>query len=231
LNVNIRTGLVTTPMTVEVVPRGASVEDGDNTGNGNANSGNVGGATGGSDAETANSVSLWRAFTVGADANLNAVWKFDGQGAFLELGAVGRGAFDVGVHTDSAEIKTGELFELLRRERGTFRGEGGVRLALRSDEADEAATLLVKGEDVEHGRNTEELLVVEALIQRNNALKDLPADDGESENRWLVRFQAMPKIPGLPSQTRPMFGIEVSQPLSGGEKVVRFLYGGNFSFR
>jgi hypothetical protein len=41
----------------------------------------------------------------------------------------------------------------------------------------------------------------------------------------------MPKIPKLPGNVRPMFGIEVSRPVSGGDKVIRFLYGGDLAMK
>jgi hypothetical protein len=91
----------------------------------------------------------------------------------------------------------------------------------------------VNGNRVEHGRNAEDLLVIEALIARDNALADLPAGDGDSRNRWVLRLIAMPPIPGvsLPGNMRPTFGVETSRAIGGGEQIIRFIYGANVGFK
>jgi hypothetical protein len=218
MNVVFKTGLVTMPMTVEAVDRGETTQ-----------AGPAPPAQPATPAET--TAGMRRAFTAGAEANFNAVWKFDGSGTFAEFGGVGKGSFNVATETEDAEIQTDRLFELLRRERGTFRWELGARFVLRRDDPNEATTLIVKDDRVEHGRNAEDLLILEALVQRDNALPDLTTDDGDSRDRKVLRFIAMPKLPKLPAVVRPTLGVEASWPLRGGEPIIRFIYGANVGFK
>ena len=76
--------------------------------------------------------------------------------------------------------------------------------------------------------NFDDLLVFEAVVQRNDRFGDVPVAGGNAANRWAVRFMAFPDIPGVPGGQHFMFGVEVTRAIAGGPSTVRFLYGGSF---
>ena len=170
-----------------------------------------------------------RQFSADLSLDFNAVGPINGGSSFWELGAIGRAGFDATVEpTTSVREAQNRILQVVRTDRADFRFEGGLRFVLKQRHDDDESVSFDKSTGVAFKpSNTDDLLQFELTIQRNNNLSELNPD-GTAANRYAIRFIALPELPGLPGHQRLMFGVEVTQALSGGPKTVRFLYGGAF---
>jgi hypothetical protein len=84
------------------------------------------------------------------------------------------------------------------------------------------------------GGNVSDLLLVETLYQRSDALEGLSVA-GNSENRWVFRFVATPYLnyvhPEALKNTKLLLGIEVNDDFAGGKKDIRMFYGVNVDLK
>jgi hypothetical protein len=172
-----------------------------------------------------------RAFTIGSDYSASLLFDADGEGAFAELGVIGRTHFDAFLENERFFEEDGLTYVRVANTEaggGFFRGEAGVRFRISQFEerdVDGAA-------DVARGRNAADLLVVEGVYQRSGALQGLSPD---SEHRWVMRFVATPYVnPFNPAQMRGttfLLGIEVNDGFGDGAKDIRVMYGAKMDLR
>ena len=103
-----------------------------------------------------------RAFTIGSDYSANLLFDADGQGAFVEVGVIGRTHFDAFVENERFFEEDGVTYVRVGNPAaggGFFRGEAGVRFRIsqfEEQDVDGAA-------GVARGRNVANLLVVEGI--------------------------------------------------------------------
>lgn len=196
-------------------------------------------------------LSYQRAFTVDAELNFNYVRDADHLGAFWELGPLVRSALDIFIDDDDfSQDANGVNFIRLTREdakRAFYRFEAGVRFALKqsqssnttifmkrpSDTADAKGVMTKLGRGNTTGsevypKNLRDLLVIEAVYNRNDALSSLATNPLEdTENRFAVRFFAYPILPNAPKGYRFLIGAELDRDFNGGTQDVRIFYGFN----
>ncbi len=189
-----------------------------------------------------------RQFTAGGQVNANLVFDADEQGTFVELGLTGKAAVDVFLDGAAAqETSPGKFVQLLREGNTFFRGEAGLRVGIKQltersttvrvchgSSGKECSELAADGvvrsdEKLLYPANLEELVYVELLYQRNNALAGLSAGGADSRNRLAVRIAAQPVIASLPGRPKFLIGVEVSRAFSGGPPITRIFYGLNLS--
>jgi len=136
------------------------------------------------------SVSHERAFSAGGQFTIN--WlpnaaKDDEN--FIEFGAVFKGHFDSFFDNQRLEkdgITYIKLNEGAQSESSFFRGETGLRLRV---------THKNQGTDVTLQDNADDLLLLEGLIQRAGALRDLSRQiNANAANRYVFRFMALPGV-------------------------------------
>ncbi|MBI2839437.1 MAG: hypothetical protein HYX75_14070 [Acidobacteria bacterium] len=171
-----------------------------------------------------------RAFTASGELFAAAVRDADGQGSFLEMGAVVRGIIDAFIEGEKV-VKTDDLtFITLARpdgKRAFFSGEVGARFTLKQYEEASETDVVMADDMIHHPRNVADLLVFETLYQRSENLAGLQGtSETDSRNRLVVRFSAFPKIPNM-SAGRFVLGLEVNRAFGGGPQDVRVLYGIN----
>jgi len=172
---------------------------------------------------TATTQTNQRAFTVGGQWDIGSTIKAaNGTGRFGEFGFLVRAHFDAFIDDERFFEKDGLTYvnvaSVLGQESAFLRGEAGARFRVSSKEGGM--------ED-----NDGDLLVVEGLLRKANALQGLlPESLGKAENRWAFRFIASPILPGddKTKYTRVVMGMEVSNDLKGhGIKDVKLFYGVN----
>lgn len=178
------------------------------------------------------SLTYQRAFTAGAEFNYNYVNRADNQGSFFEVGGLARINFDAFLDDEELMQKDDVTFIQLSRSkdrRAFYRFETGVRFVLKQFEEENHTWRQKKGEDfVSLPRNLIDLLTVEAVYQRNDALKGLiPDQPGDSLNRWAVRFFAKPTVPNSGKRAYFLIGMEVNRDFNNGPQDVRIFYGLN----
>ncbi len=194
---------------------------------------------------TAATLTHERAFTVGAEYSANWLGAADGVGRFVEIGGVVKGHFDSFISDEKFTEKNGVTFVKLDRAggeaNGYFRGEAGFRLRVTQAHEDNSAPAELERETegtasyIVRKDNLDDLLLFEALYQRNSTLSGLPDLGGNPMNRYDMRFMALPEIPGMGNamaskHTKFMIGIEVSNDLrNNGPKDVQIFYGVNLS--
>ena len=171
-----------------------------------------------------------------AELNLNGVLKFDGSGSFAEFGLLAKGGADVKIDgANSLFSNEGRVFSIVADEAATFRFETAFRLSIKQAREGDASTMVLAsdGKGSEYAYRpaaVDDLLYLEVGFVRDNRLSGLPVNgDGRSENRWLLRFAAMPEISIAGGRQRLALGIEISRALKGGPKIVRLTYGVNMS--
>ncbi len=176
-----------------------------------------------------------RKFTTGGEFNYNAVFAPDAGGTFLEVGVLGRGNLDAAVEpATQGQTIGGQLVTLVRNGTGagTFRAEGGVRLALKQYSDDPLRTAVSRTTTDEAPtvrKNSDNLLEFEFSYRRDTALAGL-SQIGISENRYVVRVLGSPEIPGIPGHLTANVGIELTGWFeSESPKEVKILYGMNAS--
>ena len=199
-------------------------------------------AAGAAPAETGTkSAAVQRQFTAGGHVNYSGVIDADGQGTFVEIGVTGKAAVDVFVEGDvTQQVTEGKFVELLRSGDTFFRGEGGLRIGLKRYKENSSVVrscpgagaagcppAVGAGQQVLHPSNLDDLVYVELLFQRNNALANLAAT-GDSRNRYAVRIAAQPQLAKLPGRPKFLIGLEVSHA-RGGEPITKVFYGMNLS--
>ena len=178
--------------------------------------------------EDADTLTYQRAFSFQGEGTYNLTYSDDHVGAYVELGGFVRAGFDAFISEDRlVEEKVGDkilTFVNLGRpngEQGFFQVESGFSFIVK--QFNPANSL---------DRNYADLLVVEALLQKNEALENLTANSSnDTRNRWAVRFMATPEIPNS-RKTKFLIGLEVSRALSNaGPQDIRVFYGANFSLK
>jgi hypothetical protein len=179
-------------------------------------------------------VAARRKATFGGEVNYNFVLTSTGTGTFVEFGGLGRGHLDIDAEGDETFRElAGQVIRLTRKNGGvgTFRGEVGGRIALKQGKKDMFRTSAQHGEKgtLTYTRNATDFVSVEFGYQRDEALSDIEAATGVTENRYFVRaLFTLVEIPGAPGTSKPAFGVE----MTGGRnqpRDIKLLYGADIS--
>ena len=189
-----------------------------------------------------------RAFTSNGAFSYNWVKNADEFGTHAESGAIVRAGMDVFIDEDDITTNDdGVTFVRLRNDDKSafFRFEAGARFALKQYDENSNTVFIRKADNtkatdlvnlpgsdmkgqVRYPRNLVDLLVLEAVYQRSDAMKGLASVPGEeSINRLAVRFFAFPRLPNAPKGYKFLIGAEINRDFHGGPQDVRIFYGFN----
>lgn len=160
--------------------------------------------------------------------NVNAALDADGQGTFIEVGGIARGAFSTVLNSDESFVQAaGRVLQVIPKDRTGFRFDYGGRIAVKQSHESTGTSVITGPDQVERASNIEDLALFEFGRRFDSAMGDAPTGDLDPRWAWMLRASVFPHVK-LAGHQLGLIGVEATKP-EGGTFGVKVLYGVNLS--